>query len=68
MNSIKSEEDRTNEEATEEAKAPSNKIVPSKLEGETQQWDRHSNMPPHMMKRWYGGGPVVDKEITELFK
>ena len=21
-----------------------------------------------MMKRWYGGGPVVDKEITELFK
>ena len=31
-------------------------------------WDRHSNMPPQMMKRWFGGGPQVDKEITEKFK
>ena len=21
-----------------------------------------------MMKRWFGGGPQVDKEVTELFK
>jgi len=25
-------------------------------------------MPKEMMKRWFGGGPHVDKEITELFK
>ena len=25
-------------------------------------------MPPHMMKRWYGGGPHTDLEITTLFK
>lgn len=28
-------------------------------------WDRDSNMPPMMMKRWFSGGS--DKEITELF-
>ena len=25
-------------------------------------------MPKEMMKRWFGGGPHVDKEITELFQ
>jgi uncharacterized protein (DUF924 family) len=30
-----------------------------------EKWDRDSNMPPMMMKRWFGGG--MDQEITELF-
>jgi len=25
-------------------------------------------MPPQMMRRWFGGGPSVDAEITNLFK
>ena len=35
---------------------------------ENEKWDRNSNMPPRMMKRWFGGGPNTDKEVTELFK
>jgi len=31
-------------------------------------WDRNSKMPPQMMKRWFGGGPQTDTEITLLFK
>ncbi len=31
-------------------------------------WDRNSKLPPHMMKRWFGGGPHTDAEITMLFK
>ena len=35
---------------------------------EPKKWDRNSHLPPHMMKRWYGGGPHTDMEITTLFK
>ena len=45
-----------------------NKIVPSSIDNSNEVWDRHSNMPKEMMKRWFGGGPQVDKEITDLFK
>jgi uncharacterized protein (DUF924 family) len=31
-------------------------------------WDRNSKMPPQMMKRWFGGGPQTDNEVTILFK
>lgn len=31
-------------------------------------WDRNGKMPPQMMKRWFGGGPLTDQEITILFK
>ena len=31
-------------------------------------WDRNSKMPPQMMKRWFGGGPQTDAEVTLLFK
>ena len=31
-------------------------------------WDRNSKMPPQMMKRWFGGGPQTDEEISFLFK
>jgi len=31
-------------------------------------WDRNSKLPPQMMKRWFGGGPQTDTEITLLFK
>lgn len=31
-------------------------------------WDRNSKMPPTMMKRWFGGGPQTDAEVTLLFK
>ena len=31
-------------------------------------WDRNSKLPPHMMKRWFGGGPHTDSEIEMLFK
>lgn len=31
-------------------------------------WDRNSKLPPQMMKRWFGGGPQTDAEVTLLFK
>ena len=31
-------------------------------------WDRHSKLPPQMMKRWFGGGPHTDEEIKMLFQ
>lgn len=31
-------------------------------------WDRNTKMPPQMMKRWFGGGPQTDAEVTVLFK
>ena len=31
-------------------------------------WDRNSKLPPQMMKRWFGGGPQTDAEVTVLFK
>jgi len=31
-------------------------------------WDRHSTLPASMMKRWFGGAPNIDKEISDLFK
>lgn len=34
-----------------------NKIEPAPL---NKVWDRHSSLPPQMMKRWFGGGPHVD--------
>mmetsp|Transcript_16328 Transcript_16328/g.27611 ORF Transcript_16328/g.27611 Transcript_16328/m.27611 type:complete len:196 (+) Transcript_16328:445-1032(+) len=47
--------------------------APSVIESEDQNkeraaWDRHSYMPPQMMKRWFGGRPMGDQEIINLFK
>ena len=42
-----------------------NKVIPAPPE---KGWDRHSTLPPQMMKRWFGGGPHVDSEITDMFK
>jgi hypothetical protein len=34
----------------------------------SEKWDKNSKMPPTMMKRWFGGGPQTDAEVTLLFK
>ena len=53
----------------------SNRIspAPSIIESEDQvkdreAWDRHSYMPPQMMKKWFGGSPTTDLEISNFFK
>ena len=39
-----------------------------KRSSSSRRWDRNSKMPPQMMKRWFGGGPQTDNEVTILFK
>ena len=50
----------------------SNRISPAPSillsENNEQPWDRDTSMPPQMMKRWFGGRPNGDLEITNLFK
>ena len=48
----------------EDSLGPSQRGSVSKLA----KWDRNSKMPPQMMKRWFGGGPQTDTEITLLFR
>ena len=60
------------EDSNQQTMKLNNKIspAPSNFESEDKRevWDRHSNLPASMMKRWFGGAPNIDQEISTMFK